>query len=130
MLRPAVAAANWARAEISGFDMRGGGWFLSLGPPAGTPVQKCLPRSRPSTTGAAAGHVPLLEMRRFVVTATAAEEQQHHQADADKNGKPGPQRQRHITVRRNRLALRPPRGGNEKTNPGPQSPQEEDEERT
>src|SRR3954471_18723312 len=117
MLRPAVAAANWARAEISGLDMRKGGSVLSLRSPAGTSVPKCLPGSRPSTTGAAAGHVPLLEMRRFVVAATAAEEQQHHQADADKNGKPGPQRQRHIAFRWNRLRPDPPPGGREKDQP-------------
>src|SRR3954468_6405365 len=101
MLRPAVAAANWARAEISGLDMREGGSVLSLRSPTGTSVPKCLPWSRPSTTGAAGGPVPLFERGRFVVAQAAHEKKQHHQADADKNGKPGPQRQRHIAFRRN-----------------------------
>src|SRR6185369_14800446 len=116
MLRPAVAATNWASAEISGLDMREGGSVVAFAVPVGTSLPKCPPGPRPSTTGAGRGKwgdvggvrqpaEPLPEMRRLVVAAAAAQEQQDHQADADDEGKSRPQREGHIAFRRDRLAF-------------------------
>src|SRR3954469_18139177 len=99
MLRPAVAATNWASAGISGLDMRGGGLGFGFAIPAGISAPKCLPGQRPSTTGAgrlqcrgadARWAGPLPEMRRLVVAGAAAKKQQHHQADADNDGESRP----------------------------------------
>src|SRR6266702_7336414 len=112
MLRPAVAATNWARAGIIGLDMRDGSSVLASAVPAGTSEPKCLPGRRPSTRGRGPARQltrrwaePLLEMRRLVVAPAAAEEQQQHEADANDHGEARSQRQRYVAFRRDRVAL-------------------------